>query len=186
MAKNSNDLNSNESKENIPQPITKLEINDRVIVIYRIRDILFKCYPNLVYSYKKGLSLKKILEKYHSYDFPTFDKMTFGFSDKKISALSQNLMGKNSNDLNSNDSKELPDSNTLKLKMNLLGGVTDNNTTSLSSITKKKEKNSTQQKDVFYYAFKNIRDRYQFKETRDNNIQKRKDNIQNELNRKKK
>jgi hypothetical protein len=69
--------------------------------------------------------------------------------------------------------------------MNLLGGVTDNNTTTLSSITKKKEKNSTQQKDVFYYAFKNIRDRYQFKETRDNNIQKRKDNILRDLNRKK-
>ena len=172
-----------EPKENIPEPITKLEINDRVIVIYRIRDILFKCYPNLVYSYKKGLSLKKILEKYNSYDFPTFDKMAFGFSDKK-SGLSQNLMGKSS-DLNSNDSKDVPDSNTLKLKMNLLGGVTDN-TTTLSSIGKKKEKNSTQQKDVFYFAFKNIRDRYQYKETRDNKIQKRKDNIQSELNRKKK
>lgn len=48
------------------------------------------------------------------------------------------------------------------------------------------EKTSTRQKDVFYHSFKNIRDRYQFKEQRINNIQMRNEKILKDLNKKKK
>ena len=40
-----------------------------------------------------------------------------------------------------------------------------------TSTNQSNKKVSTQQKDVFYHSFKNIRDRYQFKEQRTNNIQ---------------
>ena len=192
--KGKNEPEEEETKENLPEPITKIELQDRVIIIYRIRDILFKCYPNLVFSYKKGLSLVKILKKYNSDEFPTFDKMTSEFSSnlnntnkKNISELSKNLRSSPKNasspDRLSNDSPEDTKENTMKLKLNLMGINT--NTNNLESIEKVKKESSTQQKDVFYHAFKNIRDRYQYKEIRDNNIQKRKDNIMRELNRKK-
>ena len=71
-----NDVNS--TVEQI-QPITKIEYKQKYFLIFRIRDILFKCYPDLVYAYKKGLSLKKLLQKYNSDEFPTFDKGKFAF-----------------------------------------------------------------------------------------------------------
>jgi hypothetical protein len=55
-----------------------------------------------------------------------------------------------------------------------------------TSTNQSSKKVSTQQKDVFYHSFKNIRDRYQFKEQRTNNIQMQTERIRKQLNNKKK
>jgi hypothetical protein len=106
---------------------------------------------------------------------------------KNISELSKNLRSSPKNlgspDRLSNDSQGDSKENTMKLKLNLMGINTNNKM--IENNEEVKKESSTQQKDVFYHAFKNIRDRYQYKEIRDNNIQKRKDNILRDLNRKK-
>lgn len=43
------------------------------------------------------------------------------------------------------------------------------------------KENSTQKKSIFYYSFKNIRDRYQYKEQRINKIQIRNEKILKEI-----
>lgn len=76
MIKKEKNQKSNEQpppeEEKVIKPITRLDLRDNVVVIYRVLDVLFKCYPNLVYSHKKGLSLKKVMKKYSSEDYPTY------------------------------------------------------------------------------------------------------------------
>jgi hypothetical protein len=175
-------INTEENKEKLPEPITKIEVNEKFIIVYRIRDILFKCYPDLVYSYKKGLSLKKIMKKYNSDDFPTFDKANYEGSASKgspIKGLSSNKM--------TTEKVTNQDANAVKLDLlaNLKGENTDNNNNiTVEDIVVKNQNNSTQQKDVFYHSFKNIRERYQYKEQRINNIQMRNEQILRDLEKK--
>ena len=56
------------------------------------------------------------------------------------------------------------DANAVKLELlaNLKGENTDNNNNvTVEEIIDKNQNNSTQQKNVFYHSFKNIRERYQ-------------------------
>jgi hypothetical protein len=175
-------INTEENKEKLPEPLTKIEVNEKFIIVYRIRDILFKCYPDLVYSYKKGLSLKKIMKKYNSDDFPTFDKANYEGSTSKgspIKGLSANKM--------TTEKVTNQDANAVKLDLlaNLKGENTDNNNNiTVEDTVVKNQNNSTQQKDVFYHSFKNIRERYQYKEQRINNIQMRNEQILRDLEKK--
>ena len=175
-------INKEENKEKLPEPLTKIEVNEKFIIVYRIRDILFKCYPDLVYSYKKGLSLKKIMKKYNSDDFPTFDKANYEGSPSKgspIKGLSSNKM--------TTEKVTNQDANAVKLDLlaNLKGENTDNNNNiTVEDTVVKNQNNSTQQKDVFYHSFKNIRERYQYKEQRINNIQMRNEQILRDLEKK--
>ena len=79
--------------------------------------------------------------------------------------------------------------NAESVKNELLANLSQPNETlsktneDFNSITKKV---STQQKDIFYNSFKNIRQRYQYKEQRANNIQMRNEKIIKELKKKKK
>lgn len=43
------------------------------LIFFKIKDILVKCYPPLGLIYKKGLSIRKILEKYDINNLPSFD-----------------------------------------------------------------------------------------------------------------
>jgi hypothetical protein len=53
------------------QPV---KLGKSYLIIFKIRDILFKCYPDLVMAYKKGLSLKKIMAQYDMDNLPSFEK----------------------------------------------------------------------------------------------------------------
>ena len=44
------------------------------IAIFKTKDIILKSYPQLLMANKKGLSLKKILQKYEINNIPSFDK----------------------------------------------------------------------------------------------------------------
>ena len=154
----------NAEEQNEPVPITKIELKQKYLLIFRIRDILFKCYPNLIYAYKKGLSLKKIMKTYSSDSFPTFER-TSSIAD-------------NNDKLNNSKNS---------VKNDLLANLSHpNETLSKSNEDAVTKKVSTQQKDIFYKSFKSIRQRYQYKEQRANNIMKRNEKILKELNKKKK
>jgi hypothetical protein len=80
------------------------------------------------------------------------------------------------------------DANAVKLELlaNLKGENTDNNNNvTVEEIVDKNKNNSTQQKNVFYNSFKNIRERYQYKKQRINNIQMRNEQILRDLKKKK-
>ena len=134
------------------------------MLVFHIRDILFKCYPNLIYAYKKGLSLKKIMKTYSADSFPTFEK--------------NSSMADNNDKLNASKNS---------VKNDLLANLSQpNETLSKSNEDAVTKKVSTQQKDIFYNSFKSIRQRYQYKEQRANNIMMRNERIIKELNKKKK
>ena len=154
----------NAEEQNEPVPITKIELKQKYLLIFRIRDILFKCYPNLIYAYKKGLSLKKIMKTYSSDSFPTFER--------------NSSIADNNDKLNNSKNS---------VKNDLLANLSHpNETMSKSNEDAVTKKVSTQQKDIFYNSFKSIRQRYQYKEQRANNIMMRNEKILKELNKKKK
>ena len=154
----------NAEEQNEPVPITKIELKQKYLLIFRIRDILFKCYPNLIYAYKKGLSLKKIMKTYSSDSFPTFER--------------NSSIADNNDKLNNSKNS---------VKNDLLANLSQpNETLSKSNEDAVTKKVSTQQKDIFYNSFKSIRQRYQYKEQRANNIMMRNEKILKELNKKKK
>ena len=122
------------------------------------------------------------MKKYNSDDFPTFDKANYEGSPSKgspIKGLSSNKM--------TTEKVTNQDANAVKLDLlaNLKGENTDNNNNiTVEDIVVKNQNNSTQQKDVFYHSFKNIRERYQYKEQRINNIQMRNEQILRDLEKK--
>jgi len=158
--------NLGQEEEGIPEPVTKLDLKENVIIIYRVLDILFKCYPNLAFSHKKGISLRKVMKKYHYNEYPTFSA-TEAKKDgmMNIKFLSSDLKKKNSKDLTA--VKSNMEEKEEKIKK-------DNK--------EKKDKNhTTQRKDIFYNSFKNIKERHKFKEERINLLQHQKKQIVNEL-----
>jgi hypothetical protein len=184
-------INLDENKEKLPEPITKIEVKDKYIIIYRIRDMLFKCYPDLIYSYKKGLSLKKIMKKYNSDDFPTFDKAAYeGSPDSNSKEQGTPLKGLAVNSPQKMTTEKVTDQDANAVKLDLLANLQGQNTDNNNIVTNEEENivkeqiHSTQQKDVFYHSFKNIRERYQYKEQRINNIQMRNDQILRDLEKK--
>ncbi len=53
---------------------SNLEYKKNYIVIYKIKDIILKCYPMLLPAYKSGLSLSKIFKRYNLNSLPAFEK----------------------------------------------------------------------------------------------------------------
>ena len=43
------------------------------LLVYKVKDLLIKCYPQLALVQKKGYSLKKIMEKYEMNNIPVFN-----------------------------------------------------------------------------------------------------------------
>ena len=159
-------------EEQVIEPVTKLDLRENVVVIYRVLDVLFKCYPNLAYSQKKGMSLKKVMKKYSYEEYPTYsaaDAKKEGLMSIKY--LTSDLKKKTSQDEDNN------------LKKDLTGVKMDQDGKDLKSKDKKEEKNinSTQRKDIFYNSFKNIKQRHQYKEDRINKLQHQKKKIIKDL-----
>ena len=161
--------NNKKEEDEIPvEPVTKLDLKENYIIIYRVLDILFKCYPNLAYSYKKGMSLRKIMKKYKYYEYPTFSS-----SDAKkdsINYLTSDLKKRNLNDKENTLKKDLIGANIVEEEKNNKEKKDKNN-----------KYNSTQRKDIFYNSFKNIKERHKFKEERINILEKQKNKIIKEL-----
>ena len=152
------------------EPITKLDLKENYVIIYRVLDVLFKCYPNLAYSHKKGMSLKKVMKKYRCDEYPTFSVAEV----KKEGLMKIQYL---SSDLKKRSSTEKGNAN---LKKDLTG---------INFIDEKEEKNkkdkyykvdkhnSTQRKDIFYNSFKNIKERHHYKEERINILESQKKKI---------
>ena len=153
-------------EEQVIEPVTKLDLRENEIVIYRVLDVLFKCYPNLAYSQKKGMSLKKVMKKYSYEEYPTYNAAE---SKKEglmsIKYLTSDLTKKTSQEEGSNLAKDLTGVKTGQEK----DGKEIKN-------IKKEEKivNTTQRKDIFYNSFKNIKERHQFREERVNKLNQQK------------
>jgi hypothetical protein len=58
----------------ISSNINQIEINNNYIVMYKIKELILKCYPQLILPSKKGLSLRKIMSRYELNNLPSFDK----------------------------------------------------------------------------------------------------------------
>ena len=160
-----------QEEEKVIKPITRLDLRDNVVVIYRVLDVLFKCYPNLVYSHKKGLSLKKIMKKYRSEDYPTYSAA----DEKKEGLMSIKYL--------TSDLAKKPPEEGSDLKKELTGVKTaqDEEENKPKDKNKSKNDNSTQRKDIFFNSFKNIKERHQYREERINKLQQQKKKIVKEL-----
>ena len=162
--------NNQAEEEQIIEPVTKLDLKENIVVIYRVLDILFKCYPNLAYSHKKGMSLRKIMKKYNYNEYPTFSA-----AEVKKEGIMSNIKYLSS-DLKKRNSKDLKKD---------LTGMKNEEKEEKNKKDKKEVKidkhNSTQRKDIFYNSFKNIKERHQYKEERINLLQHQKKKIINEL-----
>ena len=166
--------NPAQEEEQIPEPVTKLDLKDNIIIIYRVLDVLFKCYPNLAYSHKKGISLRKVMKKYKYDEYPTFSATEARKEGMmSIKFLSSDLKKKNSNDIkNTNLTKDLSGNKNTEEKEEKVK----------KDKKEKKEKHfTTQRKDIFYNSFKNIKERHNFKEERINLLEHQKKKITNEL-----
>ena len=169
--------NPAQEEEQIPEPVTKLDLKDNVIIIYRVLDVLFKCYPNLAYSHKKGISLRKVMKKYKYDEYPTFSATEARKEGMmSIKFLSSDLKKKNSNDIkNTNLTKDLSGNKNTEEKEEKVKK-------DKKEKKEKKEKHfTTQRKDIFYNSFKNIKERHNFKEERINLLEHQKKKITNEL-----
>ena len=168
--------NNIQEEEQVPEPITKLDLKENIIIVYRVLDVLFKCYPNLAYSHKKGMSLRKIMKKYRYDEYPTFSP-----SEQKkeglmnIKYLTSDLKKRSSGDIKMNLKKDLASTSAKTNEEKENKGKKDKK-------DKKADKHhTTQRKDVFYNSFKNIKERYHYKEERINMLQNQKQKITNEL-----
>jgi hypothetical protein len=172
--KQKDEINPVQEEEQVPEPMTKLDLKNNVIIIYRVLDVLFKCYPNLAYSHKKGMSLRKIMKKYKYDEYPTFSPS----EQKKEGMMNIKYL---TSDLRKRSSGEIK---TTDLKKDLTGDKTAEEKETKGKKDKKEKKDkhyTTQRKDVFYNSFKNIKERYNYKEERINVLQNQKQKITNEL-----
>jgi hypothetical protein len=53
--------------------IEKVYPKKNYILIFRIKELLLKCYPQMIMANKKGMSLNKIMAKYKMDNLPNFD-----------------------------------------------------------------------------------------------------------------
>ena len=167
------DQNPPAEEEQVVEPVTKLDLKENVVVIYRVLDVLFKCYPNLAYSQKKGMSLKKVMKKYSYNEYPTYSAA----ESKKdglmsIKYLTSDLTKKTSQDEGSNLKKDLS---------GVSSGQEHEEKNKKDLKKEEKQDNSTQRKDIFYNSFKNIKERHQFREERINKLNHQKKKIIKEL-----
>ena len=122
------------------------------------------------------MSLRKIMKKYKFDEYPTFSAS----EQKKEGMMNIKYL---TSDLKKRASGEIKSTN---LKKDLTG-LSGKNTEEKENKGKKdkKEKNdkhhTTQRKDVFYNSFKNIKERYNYKEERINLLQNQKQKIINDL-----
>ena len=162
--------NPQTEEQNTIEPVTKLDLKENYVIIYRVLDVLFKCYPSLAYSHKKGISLRKIMKHYRYNEYPTFSVAEVKKEGMMhIKYLSSDLKKKNSKDFgNTKLKKDLS-------KMNNMDEKEEKN--KKDKFRKIDKHNSTQRKDIFYNSFKNIKERHQFKEERINKLEKQKKKI---------
>ena len=53
------------------------------ILVFRIKELLLRCYPQLIMASKKGMSLNKIMAKYKMDNLPNFENSkTFNYFNK--------------------------------------------------------------------------------------------------------
>ena len=172
--KQKEEINPVQEEEQVPEPMTKLDLKNNIIITYRVLDVLFKCYPNLAYSHKKGMSLRKIMKKYKYDEYPTFSAS----EQKKEGMMNIKYL---TSDLRKRSSGEIK---TTDLKKDLTGDKNADEKEIKGKKDKKEKKDkhyTTQRKDVFYNSFKNIKERYNYKEERINLLQNQKQKITNEL-----
>jgi len=51
----------------------EIKVKKNYIVTFRIKEVLLKCYPQLIMANKKGMSLNKIMAKYNMNNVPNFE-----------------------------------------------------------------------------------------------------------------
>ena len=166
--KQKNEPNPAQEEEQVIEPVTKIDLRENVVVIYRVLDVLFKCYPNLAYSQKKGMSLKKVMKKYSFEEYPTYSAA----DAKKEGLMSIKYL---TSDLTKKTSQE--DGNNLMKDLTGVKNTPDVKETKEKNKKPEKYINSTQRKDIFYNSFKNIKERHQFREERINKLQHQKKQI---------
>ena len=166
-------INQQNVEQNIIEPITKLDLKENFVIIYRVLDVLFKCYPNLAYSHKKGMSLKKVMKQYRYYEYPTFSPSEV----KKEGLMNIKYL---SSDLKKRSSTEKGNAN---LKKDLIGinNIFEEEKNKFEKKGVIDKHNSTQRKDIFYNSFKNIKERHHYKEERINILERQKKKILKEL-----
>ncbi len=57
------------------------------IVIFRIKEVLLRCYPMLIMANKRGMSLSKILSKYNVNNIPSFETSNIQILNKLVCFL---------------------------------------------------------------------------------------------------
>ncbi len=135
---------------------TNLPKKKNYVVIYKIKDIILKCYPELFPAWKYGFSLRKIMKKHYMNALPAFEKSDSNFNAsagiglQKILRRSINLSDK------SDKIKEID-----KMKHDLEKMKKEDDTFSFKPSEEQKEIPvvSTQKKNILYQAFKDIRNR---------------------------
>jgi len=51
----------------------EIKIKKNYIVTFRIKEVLLKCYPQLIMANKKGMSLNQLMAKYTMNNIPNFE-----------------------------------------------------------------------------------------------------------------
>lgn len=68
--------NCNQKQVFKEEQLKKNSKNDKsYFVVFKIKELIFKCYPQLILAFKKGLSLKKLMQQYRIDEIPSsFDQ----------------------------------------------------------------------------------------------------------------
>ncbi|MCQ2818977.1 MAG: hypothetical protein MJ252_17060, partial [archaeon] len=176
-----------EKKEEEP-PELKLELKEKYLIIYKIKDLLVKCYPNLAMSVRSGLSLRKLIKKDEAYTSPIIGDTRGSIIIEEDQSQSGSTQGKGKGSLiKLSPAKERKDKilkeNVEDLKKNLIAKPKSQMIQMEDRNYGKEEKkvSNTQQKDIYYNSFKNFQKRYEDKERRENKIKLRNEKIMKEL-----
>jgi hypothetical protein len=57
------------------------------LAIFKIKDLVLKCYSQLFQAYYNGLSIRKVLSKYNLNNLPTFEKSIFNLKNRRSSSF---------------------------------------------------------------------------------------------------
>lgn len=207
----------NDNFVNFYQKDSNIKTGKKYIIAFKSKDLILKCYPQLIMAFKKGLSLKKMIQEYNLNSIQIVDSqlniqnylndnnkveeaLTSPKLKKKFVSSLKSVKEKNEEFEDRKNGKTLNSKNSFKtksmkntdrddfsdmLKMNLGDSqkVSPRKDFTLEDLESNQMKNmdieytSSQKKNIFYTSFKNIRERYQYKEQRSNKIQMRSEKI---------
>ena len=157
----------NEEQAEVP---LKIAPKEKFLLLFRIKDILVKCYPDLAYSIKKGLSLKKVMKKYSWKEFPKLEERTSSLAIESKDLIREELSNASiraRGTLNKRrgskiEKKELADMSE-SIKKNLMPSATKKpdyfQALEDKSFFVEEKKSSTQQKDVNDNSFQSFKSR---------------------------